>query len=158
MLGSSEDSRVRAEETSSMNPTDLVAKIVVALKVVDEAQNDLSSLAAKRVSGSDDAQTEIEKSIRAAASRLKTAEHDLALLEQTLAAENTDSVLRTRVERAKTTVKEAEDHLDTMLEEMVAVPLQDSWVSESVEAAFEKLKNARKVLAALERSIDPDGA
>lgn len=137
-----------------MDRRELLSEIEAAKKVIGEAEQRLSELVDGPAPPSDQ-EAQVAERLRTTSLTLETAEKKLIDLESRLALAKIDDAKK--VTTAKVAVSAAETNLDKVLGQMVgAGPLQETWVTEAVEAAFSELRAAKKELVDLERSIATD--
>ena len=135
-----------------MDRKELLLEIEAAKKAIGDAEDSLRTIA-DGPAPPRDKEAQIAERVRTTSLTLETAEKKLIDLEKLLSLAKIEEA-KNKVETAKAAVAEAEKHLDRVLGQIeVAAPLQETWVTEVVEAAFSRLRAAREDLVNLERSV-----
>jgi len=138
-----------------MDRTELLLEIEAAKQAIGEAEDSLRRIADGPTPPRDE-ETQVAERVRRTSLTLKTAEKKLIDLENLLSLAKIEEA-RKKVETAKAAVAAAEKNLDRVLGQMkLATPLQETWVTEVVEAAFSRLRAAREDLVTLKRSISAE--
>lgn len=127
----------------------LLADIEAAKEEVGAAENELQAVVGDRADAASADKAKLGEVVRGASRKLGAARARLIDLEESLAS--------TKLEAARTAIREAEEYLDAVLSETKTAPGSDTtWVSKVVRDAFTKLRVAKETLAELE-SVATDG-
>ena len=121
----------------------LRADIEAAKEEVGAAEDDLQAVVGDLDEAASADKTKLYEVVRGASRKLSAARAKLLDLEESLAD--------TKLEVARTAIREAEQYLDAVLRETKAEPGSDTtWVTKVVRDAFTKLRVAKDTLAKLE--------
>jgi len=138
-----------------MDRKELIREIEAAKKAIGEAEDNLRRIADGPAPAREE-EAQVAERVRTTSLTLETAEKKLIDLERLLSLAKIEEAGK-KVETARAAVAEAEKNLDRVLGQIeLAAPLQETWVTEVVEAAFSRLRAAREDLVNLERSISAE--